>query len=237
MRSMNKIISFLILSALLPNLLFAGTTVSLRERKKTLDSRIKILKEIDSAMSGWNLENFNQRIQEIQFKSDSAYREKTGTEQAKIMNYLEGDLHLLQMSYSDKLEEKAQDLIEVLSREIVMNRNAADKLDISRRERSQRYFDMAKKEKEQGLKYHRMNNPTLALYSFKRSIVYSFHTFYEYNFSLPTDSVATYQYWIKKDLPNSPMISNFPSENDPELIHKSTQTKNTNSSSLENLKD
>ncbi|NCN08410.1 MAG: hypothetical protein GW938_01060 [Leptospira sp.] len=233
---MSRIISLLILLFILPNLLFAGTTVSLRERKKTLESRMKILKDIDSAMNGWNLENYDQRIQEIQMQSDSAYREKSGTEQAKLMNYLEGDLHLLQVTYSDKMEESAQSLLEALAKEIVMHRDSVT-TDINKREKTQKYFEMAKKEIELGRKYQRMNNPTLALHSFKRSLIYSFHTFYEYNYSLPNDYVGTYQYWIKKDLPNSPMMKDGLADKDSKEKKSGLQSSNSLSTTHEILKD
>jgi hypothetical protein len=198
---MNHNKTFLLIAIILFNsiTLVADTTVSLRERKKTLDSRVKIVKEIDTAMNGWNLDGFNERIHEIQIKSDSAYREKNATEQAKIMNFLEGDLHLLQLSYAEKMDASSQELIESFARETVKNRDLFQSLDLNRREKTQRYFDMAKKELESGRKYQRMNNPTLALYSYKRSILYSYHSYLESALPIPDSSIASYDFWMKKN--------------------------------------
>jgi hypothetical protein len=123
MNNNSKIFFIFIITFLFTLTLDADTTVSLRERKKTLESRVKIVKEIDLAMNGWNLDGFNERIHEIQIKSDTAYREKNATEQAKIMNFLEGDLHLLQTSYAEKMDDSSQELIESFARETVKNRD------------------------------------------------------------------------------------------------------------------
>ncbi|WCL50861.1 hypothetical protein [Leptospira sp. GIMC2001] len=197
-----KIILFLILIAGL-ELVASGTTLSIRERKKQIDSKLKIVDEVDIAMGGWNLERYSQRSVSIKEKLDLAYRENTAAEIGRVMTFLEGDLHMLQISYAEATLQYSQELIESYARSQITATHDKTAKDLNRKEKVQRYYDMAKKEKENAKKYLVMNNPNLSLHALKRSILYSFHSYREAELALPTKYHTTYSYWMKDMIPGS----------------------------------
>ncbi|MCC5813275.1 MAG: hypothetical protein JJT78_00840 [Leptospira sp.] len=178
-------------------LMSAGSTMSVRERKKIIDSRLKVVREIDEAVGGWNINQSQSRFTAIQQKSDEVYYEKKGNQQAKQFSYLEEDLYGLQMDYSRKMKEYSHDLIETFSRDFYLKTDLNSFKDLNKKEKIQRYFEMAKKEKVQAEKYMRMKNPNLALLSFKRSVVYSFNAFLLTETEVPSQYHIAFQNWMK----------------------------------------
>lgn len=177
--------------------LSAGTTLSTRERKKNLDSRLKTLQEIDSALGGWNINESQARIPAIERKGEEIYREKSVNRQSRILSKLEEDLYHLQMDYAKKLERYSNELVESFTREFYLKRGDSLDKDLAKKEKVQRYFEMSKRENTSAEKYMRMKNPNLALLSFKRSIIYNFHAFLLTETELPSQYHPAFQNWMK----------------------------------------
>jgi hypothetical protein len=189
-----SIVSILLLHSFL--LEAAGTTLSLRERRKTIDSKIRILEEIESAAI-LNEEKLFDRKTAIQSKTDEIFQEKTAKEQTRDLTYIEGDLQTLQVEIAESLELRSEDLIGIFARAYYLNKDKDRPIHPAKREKIQRYFEMAKKEKFSAQKYLRMNNPNLAILSLKRSILYSFYSFQESETDIPNQYHSAYSYWMK----------------------------------------
>lgn len=190
-----SLVSILLLQAFV--LEASGTTLSLRERRKMIDSKIRVLEEIESAAI-LSEESLAVKKSAIQSRTDEIFQEKTAKEQRRDLSYIEEDLQNLQIEVAKYLEPKSDELIEVFARAYYLNRDREKPINPAKRERIQRYFEMAKKEKVSAQKYLRMKNPNLAILSLKRSILYSFNSFQESETFVPNQYHSAYSYWMKR---------------------------------------
>jgi len=178
-----------------------GTPFSVR--KKNLESKIRILKEIDAAigMSGEDTGPHPNPIEQLARKAAEILQSPSGREKVRLLGLLEEDLHHLMIAYSDRMDSSAGDLLDAFSRDYFLKNEWKTMKDPGIKEKILRYYEMAKKEREQGKSYQRMNNPLLALLSFKRSILYSFRSFHLTQTELPASYNQAYETWIKEDPP------------------------------------
>lgn len=178
--SISKIFLFVVFVfvILFSNHLQADKNPSLKERKKIFEQKLKLLSEISSVFPE---AEFVQKIDVLEKSSDELNEIfKRGNENEKRNTILKSELTLseIQKVYVKTLSEISQELI----RKIAMSKSAEKfhKEDVKmtrdlleKKEKSGRYFSMAKEEFNSAEKFSRDGNLSYALHIYKRSIKYS----------------------------------------------------------------
>lgn len=170
---------------------------SIRERTKSLQSKMKLMQEIHSVLPEDSAKTQKEKLDEIHLLLETQLKNESGKELEKKLRYMEGDVHKLQLDLAENLEIWSARCLADLTRDELLNtRNPRKTMTIADREKKVKYREMAKREKISGEKYLRMNHPSLSLLSFKRSMIYTLHNYEVSGLEIPSKYSSFYRTWI-----------------------------------------
>ncbi len=147
-----------------------------RERKKTVDSKVKILREIGDSFHSPDLKKDLEKIETYAAELHSASKLGSAKEKAEALSLLERTLPEFMKRWSEFAEFSSDKLLQHVAKEsryLKMESEDRHPLTVKEEEKSNDYFRMAREEWLAGNKFRRDGNHLYALVLYKRSLKYS----------------------------------------------------------------
>ncbi|XDD49120.1 hypothetical protein AB3N59_11860 [Leptospira sp. WS92.C1] len=179
---------FLISFFLFQNFLFAGT-LSFREKKKSVERKIKILEESKKSIP-FKKQNENwTRLQNLKDRFQSVARSGTAQEREESLLLLERVIPQVASTFAEEGKTSAKNLIVLYSEGYLQSKNHLQESSPSVREeeKAATYFRMAKEEFSQAEKFDRDRNDSYALVLYARSIQYSLKAMETIDLEIPNE--------------------------------------------------
>ncbi|MBM9501348.1 hypothetical protein JWG44_13910 [Leptospira sp. 201903071] len=189
-----SIVCFLALFVL-PSFLEAGT-LSFREKKKSIERKIKILEESKKAIPFHKQDENWTKLQNLKERFQNFARSGSAQEREESLLLLERAVPQITSEFAAEGKGSAKNLIIRYSEAFLQKKNHPDETPISVKdeEKSSNYFRMAKEEFNQAEKFDRDRNDFYALVLYGRSIQYSLKALD----SLDLDPPKGYEGFLKK---------------------------------------
>lgn len=181
------ILPFLLVFVFVSSLLNAGT-LSFREKKKSIERKIRILEESRKAIPFQKQnENWN-RISDLRDRFQNFARSGTVQEREESLLLLERAVPQVTADFAAEGKVSAKNLIVLYSEGYLQRKNHPDETPVSARveEKASNYFRMAKEELNQAEKFDRDRNDFYALVLYGRSIQYSLNALETLNLEIPS---------------------------------------------------
>ncbi|UOG42705.1 hypothetical protein [Leptospira noguchii] len=189
LKKIKSVFYLLFVFVLLQSYLNAGT-LSYREKKKSVEKKIRILEESRKSIPFQNQEeNWNRLISLKNRFQNSAHFEPL-REREKSMLLLERALFRTASDFTLEGRVSAKNLIRFYSDKYLEKEKSQDvSMTAFQKERAVTYFRMAKEELDQAEKFDRDGNNFYALILYGRSIQYSLSAFQTMNFEIPNQYI------------------------------------------------
>ncbi|TGK56199.1 PROCN domain protein [Leptospira wolffii] len=147
-----------------------------RERKKSADSKVRILREIGESFSSPDLKRDLDKIENYSAELASASKVGTAKEKADALAVLERTLPESLKRWSECAESSADKLLQHVAKESRFQKMETEErhpISAKEEEKANDYFRMAREEWLAGNKFRRDGNHLYALVLYKRSLKYS----------------------------------------------------------------
>ncbi|TGM10763.1 PROCN domain protein [Leptospira selangorensis] len=147
-----------------------------RERKKSADSKVRILREIGTSFDSAEFRKDLQKIESYYADLNSAAKVGSSQEKADSLALLERTLPESMKRWSEFAENSSDKLLQYVAKEsrfLKMESEDSHPLTVKEEERANDYFRMAREEWLSGNKFRRDGNHLYALVLYKRSLKYS----------------------------------------------------------------
>ncbi|EPG67259.1 PROCN domain protein [Leptospira wolffii] len=147
-----------------------------RERKKSVDSKVRILREIGESFSSPDLKRDLEKIENYSAELASASKVGTAKEKADALAVLERTLPESLKRWSEYAESSADKLLQHVAKESRFQKMETEErhpISAKEEEKANDYFRMAREEWLAGNKFRRDGNHLYALVLYKRSLKYS----------------------------------------------------------------
>ncbi len=174
---------------LLQSHLNAGT-LSFREKKKSIEKKIRILEESRKSIPFQNQEENWNRLTSLKNRFQNSVYSESLREKEKSMLLLERALFRTASDFTLEGKVWAKNLIRLYSDEFSEKEKSQEvSMTTFQKERAATYFRMAKEELDQAEKFDRDGNNFYALILYGRSIQYSLSAFQTMNFGIPNQYI------------------------------------------------
>ncbi|PJZ69250.1 PROCN domain protein [Leptospira perolatii] len=153
------------------------STLSFRERKKSIDSKVRVLREIKDSFPDKDLVNDFGRIENSFKEVESAFKTGTQKEKSDSLLSIEKKLPESLRKWSETAAISSDRLLQYVARETQLRGLDTEErhpLTAKEEEKVNQYFHMAREEWLSGNKFRRDGNHLYALVLYKRSLKYSF---------------------------------------------------------------
>lgn len=173
-RSAKFFFFYLVCIFVFQGLLYAGS-VSFREKKKSIERKIKILEESKKAIPFRKQDENWSKLQNLKERFQNFARSGSPQEREESLLLLERAVPQITSDFAAEGKLSAKNLIVRYSEAYLQKKNHSDETPISAKdeEKSSNYFRMAKEEFNQAEKFDRDRNDFYALVLYGRSIQYS----------------------------------------------------------------
>lgn len=200
LKKIRSVFYLLFVFVLLQSHLNAGT-LSYREKKKSVEKKIRILEKSRKSIPFQNQEeNWNRLISLKNRFQNSAHFEPL-REREKSMLLLERALFRTASDFTLEGRVSAKNLIRFYSDKYLEKEKSQDvSMTAFQKERAATYFRMAKEELDQAEKFDRDGNNFYALILYGRSIQYSLSAFQTMSFEIPNQYIRVLEKKPRKAL-------------------------------------
>ncbi|EQA47119.1 hypothetical protein LEP1GSC050_0625 [Leptospira broomii serovar Hurstbridge str. 5399] len=154
----------------------SSQSLTFRERKKSVDSKVRILREMRRSFHSVELEKDLERVESYSSDLESMTRAGTAQERSDALSTLERKLPEVLKRWSEFAENFSSKLLQYAVRETqLLKIDSPDRHHLTAKENAlaNNYFRMAREEWISGNKFHRDGNYLYALILYKRSLKYS----------------------------------------------------------------
>ncbi|EMS84166.1 hypothetical protein [Leptospira noguchii] len=189
LKKIKSVFYLLFVFVLLQSYLNAGT-LSYREKKKSVEKKIRILEESRKSIPFQNQEeNWNRLISlKNRFQNSAHFEPLREREKSRLL--LERALFRTASDFTLEGRVSAKNLIRFYSDKYLEKEKSQDvSMTAFQKERAVTYFRMAKEELDQAEKFDRDGNNFYALILYGRSIQYSLSAFQTMNFEIPNQYI------------------------------------------------
>ncbi|WP_016753156.1 hypothetical protein [Leptospira kirschneri] len=189
LKKVRSVFSLLFVLVLLQNHLDSGT-LSFREKKKSIEKKIRILEESRKSIPFQNQEENWSRLTSLNNRFQNSVHSESLWEKEKSMLLLERALFRTASDFTLEGKVSAKNLIRFYSDEYSeKKRSPGISMTTFQKERAATYFRMAKEELDQAEKFDRDGNNFYALILYGRSIQYSLSAFQTMSFEIPKEYI------------------------------------------------
>ncbi|ALE38867.1 hypothetical protein KQY10_03810 [Leptospira interrogans] len=189
LKKVRFVFSLLFVLVLLQSHLNAGT-LSFREKKKSIEKKIRILEESRKSIPFQNQEENWNRLTSLKNRFQNSVYSESLREKEKSMLLLERALFRTASDFTLEGKVSAKNLIRLYSDEFSEKEKSQEvSMTTFQKERAATYFRMAKEELDQAEKFDRDGNNFYALILYGRSIQYSLSAFQTMNFGIPNQYI------------------------------------------------
>ncbi|EKN90454.1 hypothetical protein LEP1GSC034_2571 [Leptospira interrogans str. 2003000735] len=189
LKKVRFVFSLLFVLVLLQSHLNAGT-LSFREKKKSIEKKIRILEESRKSIPFQNQEENWNRLTSLKNRFQNSVYSESLREKEKSMLLLERALFRTASDFTLEGKVWAKNLIRLYSDEFSEKEKSQEvSMTTFQKERAATYFRMAKEELDQAEKFDRDGNNFYALILYGRSIQYSLSAFQTMNFGIPNQYI------------------------------------------------
>ncbi|EMM96128.1 hypothetical protein [Leptospira interrogans] len=189
LKKVRFVFSLLFVLVLLQSHLNAGT-LSFREKKKSIEKKIRILEESRKLIPFQNQEENWNRLTSLKNRFQNSVYSESLREKEKSMLLLERALFRTASDFTLEGKVSAKNLIRLYSDEFSEKEKSQEvSMTTFQKERAATYFRMAKEELDQAEKFDRDGNNFYALILYGRSIQYSLSAFQTMNFGIPNQYI------------------------------------------------
>ncbi|UMQ57232.1 hypothetical protein [Leptospira interrogans] len=189
LKKVRFVFSLLFVLVLLQSHLNAGT-LSFREKKKSIEKKIRILEESRKLIPFQNQEENWNRLTSLKNRFQNSVYSESLREKEKSMLLLERALFRTASDFTLEGKVSAKNLIRLYSDEFSEKEKSQEvSMTTFQKERAATYFRMAKEELDQAEKFDRDGNNFYALILYGRSIQYSLSAFQTMNFEIPNQYI------------------------------------------------
>ncbi|AKP26454.1 conserved exported hypothetical protein [Leptospira interrogans serovar Manilae] len=189
LKKVRFVFSLLFVLVLLQSHLNAGT-LSFREKKKSIEKKIRILEESRKSIPFQNQEENWNRLTSLKNRFQNSVYSESLREKEKSMLLLERALFRTASDFTLEGKVSAKNLIRFYSDEFSEKEKSQEvSMTTFQKERAATYFRMAKEELDQAEKFDRDGNNFYALILYGRSIQYSLSAFQTMNFEIPNQYI------------------------------------------------
>ncbi|ASV06875.1 hypothetical protein B2G47_14395 [Leptospira interrogans serovar Canicola] len=189
LKKVRFVFSLLFVLVLLQSHLNAGT-LSFREKKKSIEKKIRILEESRKSIPFQNQEENWNRLTSLKNRFQNSVYSESLREKEKSMLLLERALFRTASDFTLEGKVSAKNLIRLYSDEFSEKEKCQEvSMTTFQKERAATYFRMAKEELDQAEKFDRDGNNFYALILYGRSIQYSLSAFQTMNFEIPNQYI------------------------------------------------
>ncbi|EMJ47623.1 hypothetical protein LEP1GSC111_3526 [Leptospira interrogans str. UT126] len=189
LKKVRFVFSLLFVLVLLQSHLNAGT-LSFREKKKSIEKKIRILEESRKSIPFQNQEENWNRLTSLKNRFQNSVYSESLREKEKSMLLLERALFRTASDFTLEGKVSAKNLIRLYSDEFSEKEQSQEvSMTTFQKERAATYFRMAKEELDQAEKFDRDGNNFYALILYGRSIQYSLSAFQTMNFEIPNQYI------------------------------------------------
>ncbi|EKO13964.1 hypothetical protein [Leptospira kirschneri] len=189
LKKVKSVFSLLFVLVLLQNHLDSGT-LSFREKKKSIEKKIRILEESRKSIPFQNQEENWSRLTSLNNRFQNSAHSGSLREKEKSMLLLERALFRTASDFTLEGKVSAKNLIRFYSDEYSeKKRSPGISMTTFQKERAATYFRMAKEELDQAEKFDRDGNNFYALILYGRSIQYSLSAFQTMSFEIPKEYI------------------------------------------------
>ncbi|ASV09290.1 hypothetical protein ACO2J1_17560 [Leptospira interrogans] len=189
LKKVRFVFSLLFVLVLLQSHLNAGT-LSFREKKKSIEKKIRILEESRKSIPFQNQEENWNRLTSLKNRFQNSVYSESLREKEKSMLLLERALFRTASDFTLEGKVSAKNLIRLYSDEFSEKEKSQEvSMTTFQKERAATYFRMAKEELDQAEKFDRDGNNFYALILYGRSIQYSLSAFQTMNFEIPNQYI------------------------------------------------
>ncbi|MBM9578848.1 hypothetical protein JWG45_17015 [Leptospira sp. 201903070] len=170
----SSLFSFIVLILLFQGFLEAGT-LSFREKKKSIERKIKILEESKKAIPYHKQDENWTKLQNLKERFQNFARSGSLQEREESLLLLERAVPRITTDLAAEGKVSAKNLIIHYSERYLQKKNHPEETPLSQKdeEKSSNYFRMAKEEFNQAEKFDRDRNDFYAIVLYGRSIQYS----------------------------------------------------------------
>ncbi|EMO67492.1 hypothetical protein LEP1GSC132_3230 [Leptospira kirschneri str. 200803703] len=189
LKKVKSVFSLLFVLVLLQNHLDSGT-LSFREKKKSIEKKIRILEESRKSIPFQNQEENWSRLTSLNNRFQNSAHSGSLREKEKSMLLLERALFRTASDFTLEGKVSAKNLIRFYSDEYSEKKKSPGiSMTTFQKERAATYFRMAKEELDQAEKFDRDGNNFYALILYGRSIQYSLSAFQTMSFEIPKEYI------------------------------------------------
>ncbi|MCR8639428.1 MULTISPECIES: hypothetical protein [Leptospira] len=189
LKKVRFVFSLLFVLVLLQSHLNAGT-LSFREKKKSIEKKIRILEESRKSIPFQNQEENWNRLTSLKNRFQNSVYSESLREKEKSMLLLKRALFRTASDFTLEGKVSAKNLIRLYSDEFSEKEKSQEvSMTTFQKERAATYFRMAKEELDQAEKFDRDGNNFYALILYGRSIQYSLSAFQTMNFEIPNQYI------------------------------------------------
>ncbi|EMN49235.1 hypothetical protein LEP1GSC088_2358 [Leptospira interrogans str. L1207] len=200
LKKVRFVFSLLFVLVLLQSHLNAGT-LSFREKKKSIEKKIRILEESRKSIPFQNQEEDWNRLTSLKNRFQNSVYSESLREKEKSMLLLERALFRTASDFTLEGKVSAKNLIRLYSDEFSEKEKSQEvSMTTFQKERAATYFRMAKEELDQAEKFDRDGNNFYALILYGRSIQYSLSAFQTMNFEIPNQYIRVFKKKLIKAL-------------------------------------
>ncbi|EKR54079.1 hypothetical protein [Leptospira interrogans] len=193
LKKVRFVFSLLFVLVLLQSHLNAGT-LSFREKKKSIEKKIRILEESRKSIPFQNQEENWNRLTSLKNRFQNSVYSESLREKEKSMLLLERALFRTASDFTLEGKVSAKNLIRLYSDEFSEKEKSQEvSMTTFQKERAATYFRMAKEELDQAEKFDRDGNNFYALILYGRSIQYSLSAFQTMNFEIPNQYIRVFK--------------------------------------------
>ncbi|AAS70834.1 hypothetical protein GS518_11240 [Leptospira interrogans] len=193
LKKVRFVFSLLFVLVLLQSHLNAGT-LSFREKKKSIEKKIRILEESRKLIPFQNQEENWNRLTSLKNRFQNSVYSESLREKEKSMLLLERALFRTASDFTLEGKVSAKNLIRLYSDEFSEKEQSQEvSMTTFQKERAATYFRMAKEELDQAEKFDRDGNNFYALILYGRSIQYSLSAFQTMNFEIPNQYIRVFK--------------------------------------------
>ncbi|PJZ42860.1 hypothetical protein CH370_05890 [Leptospira kmetyi] len=163
-------------------------TLSFREKKKSIERKIRILEESRKAIPFQKQEENWNRISTLRDRFQNFARSGTAQEREESLLLLERAVPQVTADFAEEGKVSAKNLIVLYSEGYLQKKNHPEEtpLSASAEEKASNYFRMAKEELNQAEKFDRDRNDFYALVLYGRSIQYSLNALDALSLEIPS---------------------------------------------------
>lgn len=167
-----------------------ASTLSFREKKKSIEKKIRILEESRKSIPFQNQEENWNRLTFLKNRFQNSVYTESLREKEKSMLLLERALFRTASDFTLEGKVSAKNLIRLYSDEFSEKEKSQEvSITTFQKERAATYFRMAKEELDQAEKFDRDGNNFYALILYGRSIQYSLSAFQTMSFEIPNQYI------------------------------------------------